>query len=367
MEAKPIFKNLPKYYNIKQLRLDNLNPRLPLERRNDTQIDLLLYMEKYFDLLPIARSMSDNGYFDEEPLIVIPKNDEPDAYIVIEGNRRLAALKFLTDSELRARSIYKDTYEKLAESAVENLNEVPAIRYETRALTQSMLGFRHISGIMKWSAFNKARFIHDFVRDKRELDYSQIARILGVQTSVIRRNYTIYRVYLQAQSLEYDTSRLERNFSIFFTALGYLPIQNYIGIKIANSTVDDFEEPVSERHHDNLNQLILWVHGSETERPIISESRDLKYLSLILKSSDALKYLEAGGRLLDAYSLTESEENSVIDSLTKASYNIDESLRFLHRHKDNQKVQQVVDRCAGSLLQALQHFPDILVKYFPKE
>ena len=108
MESKPTSENKPQHYKVASLRLDNLNPRLPAEAKQFSQVQLLMHMEEHFDLLPIARSMSDNGYFDEEPVIIIPKEDETGVFIVIEGNRRLAALEFLTDPELRAKSAYKE-------------------------------------------------------------------------------------------------------------------------------------------------------------------------------------------------------------------------------------------------------------------
>src|SRR3990170_2681579 len=135
METKPKSNNKAEYYAVSSLRLDNLNPRLPDEAKNYSQVELLMYMEEKYDLLPIARSMSDNGYFDEEPLIITEKKDEPGACIVIEGNRRLAALKFLTDPDLRAKSEYKKEYEELANSAKENLLEIPAVKYEDREET----------------------------------------------------------------------------------------------------------------------------------------------------------------------------------------------------------------------------------------
>jgi len=368
MESKEIFRKNPDYYEVNKIKLDKLNPRLPPDEQDSSQSDLLVYMEKNFDLRPIARSMSDNGYFDEEPLIIIPDVDEDGKYIAIEGNRRLAALKFLTDPALRALSGNKKEYEELAATAVENLTQIPCIEYETREQTQAMLGFRHISGILKWSALSKARFVHDFIRSRtrEEQEYSIIARILGDTTASIRRNYTTYRIYVQAQNLGIDVEYINKGFSIFYTAFGYLPIQHFIDIQIAGSTIEQFENPVNETYQDNLKELILWIHGDEDISPIITESRDLKYLAAAFDNSEALTYLKSGGRLLDAYSLTISEEKSVLESFNKASFNIEESLRFLHRHKTNEDVKKSVYRCSESLYTALQHFPDIRDEVFKK-
>jgi len=204
-----------------------------------------------------------------------------------------------------------------------------------------------------------ARFVHGFVRDNRESTFSEIARKLGDKTHVIRKNYATYRVYIQAKVIGIDTSKLKKDFSIFSTALGRLAFQGFIGIQISGKTVEELENPVTKEHNDELEEMITWVHGTEDAKAIIRESRELKLLAAVLKSPEALQYLRSGGRFSDAYSLTVGEEQSVIDSINKASFHIEESLRFLHRHKTNPSIRDAIYRCAQSLYQALNHFPDV--------
>jgi ParB-like chromosome segregation protein Spo0J len=53
------------------------------------------------DLEELIQSISASGYVDIEPLIVEGRGDH---LVVLEGNRRLAALKVLRDSELAVAS-----------------------------------------------------------------------------------------------------------------------------------------------------------------------------------------------------------------------------------------------------------------------
>jgi ParB-like chromosome segregation protein Spo0J len=48
-------------------------------------------------LIDLMASISENGFFSGEPIIVISNNDN---YTVIEGNRRLAAIKLLANPGL---------------------------------------------------------------------------------------------------------------------------------------------------------------------------------------------------------------------------------------------------------------------------
>ena len=63
---------------IKDLRLDNENPRLAEKYMGETQENLADGLRMGHDLLPIARSMVANGYFNSEPLLVIRPNSAPD-------------------------------------------------------------------------------------------------------------------------------------------------------------------------------------------------------------------------------------------------------------------------------------------------
>jgi ParB-like chromosome segregation protein Spo0J len=71
----------------------------------------------------IAFSIHANGFFRHEPLLI---ESHGDRYVVVEGNRRLAACKLLTDSELR-RAVGATRLPELSPPEVEVLRRVPVI------------------------------------------------------------------------------------------------------------------------------------------------------------------------------------------------------------------------------------------------
>ena len=78
------------------LQLDPKNPRIPHSGEDLSQPELiadLVENEKVYDL---AKSIADNGYYPIEALIIVQENKEK---LVLEGNRRLAALKLLISPE----------------------------------------------------------------------------------------------------------------------------------------------------------------------------------------------------------------------------------------------------------------------------
>ena len=86
---------------ISSLRLDTENPRLAEKHRKADQATVADVLRMSHDVLPIAQSFVDNGYFLAEPLLVIQSPAQADAWIVVEGNRRTAALMGLTDPVVR--------------------------------------------------------------------------------------------------------------------------------------------------------------------------------------------------------------------------------------------------------------------------
>ena len=84
---------------LNNLKFDAQNPRLPMRLQGVTDENKVIdYMVKYGNVTELMLSIGETGYSEAEPLLVVKEGT--DKYIVVEGNRRLAALKLLNDSEL---------------------------------------------------------------------------------------------------------------------------------------------------------------------------------------------------------------------------------------------------------------------------
>ena len=88
---------MPRLANVSpgQLKLDLINPRIP-DATFETQEEALRYLYLQADLGELIQSIGNSGWLDFEPLIV-----EESTNTVIEGNRRLAALRILANPELQ--------------------------------------------------------------------------------------------------------------------------------------------------------------------------------------------------------------------------------------------------------------------------
>lgn len=161
----------PEEIKVGDLFLDPYNPRLADTSNTGTQTSILRVMTQDFNLQPLIDSMYKNGFFWEEPLVAVKEPlaelKNKNVYLVIEGNRRLAALKTILNSP----DIYPD------DAARERLAKVPVIVRGKREETLAFVGFRHITGVVPWQAGAKAQYAHDLV--KKGLTLEQIAQTIG--------------------------------------------------------------------------------------------------------------------------------------------------------------------------------------------
>ena len=78
---------------------------LEQETTEQTQREIIQYLFDHDKALEIVRSIVTRGYFENEPLLAISERGH---YVVVEGNRRLAALKAIKKPELLTGGKFQD-------------------------------------------------------------------------------------------------------------------------------------------------------------------------------------------------------------------------------------------------------------------
>lgn len=300
------------------LDLDWANPRLaePLRHQEVTQQELALYIDKHHDVLRVARSIDSHGFFVSEPLIAVPEGGR---YVVVEGNRRLVALKGLAEPALRS-ALVKQTSGWTRLGTIPADAEIPVVVVNDRSQVDALLGFRHISGIEPWDPFAQARFIAELVG--RNDDFAQVAQIVGRTETEIRSMYRDYDIVEQAKTeFDIDTSRVERSFGVFNAAMGFVKLRSYIGAP-APREVDVEVYPVPEDRQDKVSRLFEYLFGDERGRGrVITDSRQLRQLARVLSDDTgaAERTLRSTRDLQAAVDATVSHEEGARTQLQKAS------------------------------------------------
>ncbi|MEX0761584.1 MAG: hypothetical protein WD208_13075 [Dehalococcoidia bacterium] len=347
---------------VVNLRFDPKNPRLSLDSDSAGQ-DALLKEVISYDIEDLLTSLARNGYFDEEPLIAVKypsRGGQPQQYVVVEGNRRLAALKLLTDEHARGVA-GGPPLPTVSEMARARLDPVPVRVYQNRDQIIPYLGVRHISGIKQWNSMAKARYIENMVHSGTPmLDVAQMVG-MGRRIDVVRRWLLTLYVLRQANNATaepWPVSDREFDFSFLYTALGYATVREQVGLD-SSAYSDPAPNPVPEEATETLVDIMLDLYGSPDgeRRPKIRESRQIKQLASVYESGEATRYLRAGASLDEAYRKSPGERQELIGLLDQASFMLGQANAIAVHHRGNQEAARIARRCydtADVLLNTLE-------------
>ena len=365
---------------VELLDLDTENPRLAKESEKSSQLDLLQTLSDQFNLEELAYSMAENGYFDEEPIVVVPQkmpkgfkfnadieqqqkelqelvNKKAIRFTVVEGNRRTATLKLLLERDLRGKVKVDDDFPKVVSGHVKSdLEIIPAIFYENRDNISAYLGVRHIAGLLKWEAYAKAVFlasrIEEGIKKNKSIEESikEVQRQTADRSDVIKRQYLCYKVLKEAEEdLNFDVTNIKNKFSLITVALNSPSIRDFIGVK-SYKEVDFSKRVVPLKKLENLNSVLTWVFGNGKDKePILTDSRRItSRLAPVLADEDATDYLIKYESLEEAYERSGGEKIFLIKKLNDALKNLRNALTIAYKYKNEDDVKNLVDDCISA-------------------
>jgi hypothetical protein len=253
------------------------------------------------DVPELVQSISASGYFRHEPIIVARESNK---YVVIEGNRRLAAVRVLLAPGLAKKNGWD--VPKLAAEALEKLKSLPAI-ISNRKDSWRYLGFKHVNGPAKWSSYAKACYIAEVHRDYN-VSLAEIANQIGDRHNTVQRLYRGLMVLEQAERAKVydreDRFRQRLAFSHLYTGLDYEGIGSFLNIAPKEKETD---EPVPKNKLKELGELCVWLYGSKREKlvPVVeSQNPDLRQLNAVVANRESVAALRAGVGLAKAFEMS---------------------------------------------------------------
>ena len=351
---------------IDRLLLDPENPRLESVTTSSDQMELLKAMWREMAVSEVALSIAENGFFEEEPLFAIPasKDGATQQYYVVEGNRRLTAVKLLVDQELR-RQVRATDLPVISAKRRAELKTLPVSIYRKREDLWEYFGFRHVNGPKEWDSLSKAAYVARVRRHYRK-DLNEIARKIGDQHSTVER---IYRGYVLLEQAEAKTNfqREDRSanrfyFSHLYTAATYPEVLEFLGVTAAGALKDN---PVPRRHLGDLEELMIWLFGSKAraKEPVVrTQAPDLTYLRSVIGNKQALAALRSGTGLKRAHAISLGDARRFGDALAEAKDALQEAKGTVTTgyNGDRQLLAQMesIDLLTGSVLDEMRNIVD---------
>lgn len=343
---------------VGNLHLDPYNPRLPENIQGKSQDEINTALYRFFDVDELAHSMAENGYFDEEPLVAIPTdlpkefeglnsvdlsgNEKYSDFIqnakteftVLEGNRRLSAVKFLLSDDLRSKNKIH-SLPTISKEVSEDIAILPVIIYPNRSEVSPYLGMRHISGIQRWEPYAKARYIAKMVEQGFTIE--DLQKQTADRSHSTRKFYLCYQLIETAKNeFDLNTEKAENFFSYLLLASGQGAVKDYLGIEKRFQDIN-LKEPVPKEKLQHLKNIFFWLFGEGKEKlPAIKESKDItEKLSPVLRNQKATDYLLSTGDLNEAFERSEEDQDLLKKYLIRANSLLEKSLGLIGRNKSD--------------------------------
>lgn len=310
---------------LTHLRLDDENPRLAGGKLAASQPDLAMHIAMAHDSFIVAQSIARHGFFANEPLIVIEGRNSNE-WIVVEGNRRLTALLGLANPEIRGEFFESGPWDELAKSEPVTMStEIPCVQVSDRSQVSSIIGFRHISGILDWSPYAQAAFVAQMIDDEGH-SFSEVSEMIGKRKSDVANLYRNFKIAKQAQSSGVSTVELENAFSLLTVAMSSPHLRDHIGVT-AGAAIEKTDAPVPIGKEGELKELIGWVFGTETREAVLEDSRHMSRLGRIVSNDKGLDALRKGAKTLDA--AENAMESAGLDPLDRLTRHVKAALNAL--------------------------------------
>ena len=342
--------------DVDDLLFDPKNPRFPSRVNGEDETAVLEWMLDDATIVELMMSIGEKDYFPGEPLLVVPTNPPSDKYIVIEGNRRLTAVKLLRDPE--KAPIRKSSVKEASEQAIYHPTKLPVVEFPERKDIIYYLGYRHFTGIKTWGSLAKAKYLKQLratIPGESSEQYRALAKAIGSRTDVVARTLAGLAVLekIEDQNFFRIKNLTEDNisFSILTTALNYQNIHKFIGMDDAG------DESLNSLKLDSLKELTSWLFEKNSEGVTrLGESRNLADLNRVLDSNyeNALTAFRNGRSLSESVLFTNKPIEIFQNSISKAKFFLDAAWNSINTvdefSSSDMEILSEIRKTAGSMV-----------------
>ena len=334
-EATPSVSSRTRQVALKNLFLDPNNYRfvdhadyveVPKEKIADDDVQRrstgFLLGESTDGIRDLLTSFKKNGWLPIDQIQV--RELSKGKYLVVEGNRRVAALKYL-------QRRYDENGLDLGALSPDFFSTVPVVIYEEGNASQHLvvMGLAHISGKKKWPPLNQARALRELIT-KHGWTEDETRQALGIERNDLKRMLGalgLSELYVQS---EFGDQMSSEKYSLFREVVTSPALRDFIGW-------DRYEYRAS--NETNLDRLFSWFsrvsrsdENDESEQPsdpVISTGTNVRELSKIITDEAALRELDESRKLSTA---TFSSSQVVGTRLSECIQRVDDSVNVLFNH-----------------------------------
>lgn len=195
-------------------RLAETLPRWEDEEFEELQENTLKKILDGYGVQDLESSILNHGWLDVDQIVVrklrTSAKVDPPKFVVVEGNRRIAALINLV-SDFKDRGITLPPSVATASKAL-RVMLIKGHEAEVDRVSEVIMGIRHIGGPRRWGGLQAAMMVVRLV-DEDNFSMNEAGKRLGISSIEAKRRYRSYKAYEQAYKDGYRQPNL-------FTLLG---------------------------------------------------------------------------------------------------------------------------------------------------
>jgi hypothetical protein len=256
----------------------------------------LLCGEREQHIQDLLDSFKVNGYLPVDQ-IQVRELAGGGSYVVVEGNRRIAALKYLQRK-------HEQDHAELGQLDPDIFSRVPVVMYtdadEVHHLT--LMALKHISGNKKWGDWNQAKLLEKLAVE-HQLEERQICLQIGISMVELRRSLRALSLVKQYCDSEYGDQFHKGQFSMFKEVVRKADLKAWLGWDtIEYKATNDKNvtlffswlslEPVDEDSGgDEEEGANTAANNKNYLEPILTRRDDIRLLDEIIQDTGALAYL----------------------------------------------------------------------------
>lgn len=284
-------------------------------------------------------SFKTNGYMDIDVIQVKELGDNK--YLVLEGNRRVTALKILQEENKNSQEIGVFDPAIFASVPFEIHNADDDKKH------QVIMGLKHITRNKTWPALNQAQLIYDIMSDYTDQIEGEnfIKSSLGISVTQIRKYVRTLKLIEYYKKSDYRDNFTTDMYSIFEEIIKKPILKEWIGF-------DDHTHVIGD--HTNVNRLFKWISPIEeieyrednedeveeeiisTHDPIITKAFEIRTLSEFIEDEKALKKMEEKKNVTDGLIISEYVgKNKFKEALNNAQSDIKNALHLQEHVNDD--------------------------------
>jgi hypothetical protein len=320
------------------------NPRF-MDEPPRTEEEIIKYLSDYADVDELIQSIMSAGYIDFEPLIVLR-----DGNVVLEGNRRLAALRLIDDAKLRER--LKIRLPDIDDPAAFP-KTVRVVLVDNRDEARGYIGFKHINGPFKWDAQAKAQYAAEWLGEGGNIE--TISRTLGDNHSTVRRLVNGWFALKQARELGFNIDQISRKpfaFSHLYTALTRPDVRKFVGLNGEDLSAPPKVNPIPKDHEEQFMTLMSWLYGQEDRGEptlIRSQNPNLNQLTRVLGNTEARLMLMTTRNLETAHERLEPQSKRFDEALVKTATSCEDAAKYVSAYEGDPTLLQMAESIANKI------------------